>query len=180
MRRRGIDALTHRAVAEEAALPPQTVRAHLPTREDLWCAALQYTLTGWVRRGEEFIDRLPEPLTLEQAARAIVEVATVHPAEHADTTRATIAGVYERYIQSGRHPELRPLIGRYNVELTGLVARVLARHGRHVQPEIARAVLAVVDGTVVYRLAEGETPIPAAIRALEVAIPLLCPFPNDT
>jgi len=175
LRRRGIDTLTHRAVAEEAALPPQTVRAYLATREELRCAALQYTLDGWVRRAEEFIERLPEPLTLNQTARAIVEVATVHPVELAETTRATIAGVYERYIQSGRHPELRPLITDYNRQLVGLVARVLSRYGRRVEPRIAQAMLAVVDGTVIYQLAAGEAPTPAAINALELAIPLLCP-----
>ncbi|MFZ4895243.1 TetR/AcrR family transcriptional regulator [Plantibacter sp. Mn2098] len=175
LRRRGIDALTTRAVAEEADLPEATVRAFLPSRERLREAALDYTLTGWVLGGEDFIRRLPRNLSLEQAASAIVEVATIHPAEQADTSRATISGVYERYIQSGRHPELRPLVSRYNDELADLVGRILALNGRVSRPEIAQAVLAVVDGTVVYRLAAGESPVPAAIAAVRLAIPLLCP-----
>jgi hypothetical protein len=145
------------------------------TREHLRSAALQYTLTGWVQRGEEFIARLPRTLTLEQAAGAIVEVATIHPAEQASMSRATISGVYERYIQSGRHPELRSLIAGYNAELVDLVGRILALNGRIAPPTIAQAVLAVVDGTVVFRLAAGESPVPEAIAALRLAIPLLCP-----
>ncbi|MFF2299328.1 TetR/AcrR family transcriptional regulator [Arthrobacter sp. NPDC058127] len=180
LRRRGIDALTHRSVAEEARLPEATVRAFFSSREKLRSAALLYTLTGWVKRGEEFIVRLPLPLTLEQAAGAIVEVATIHPAEQAEMSRATISGVYERYIQSGRHPELRPLIARYNAELVDLVRRILALNGRIARPEIAQAVLAVVDGTVVYRLAAGDSPVPAAIAALRLTIPLLAPAAQNS
>jgi len=179
LRRRGLDALTHRAVAEESDLPEATVRAFHPSREHLRVEALRYTLTGWVLRGEEFIDRLPRPLDLEHAARAIVEVATVHPAEHAESTRAVIAGVYERYIQSGRHPELHALVAAYNLELTDFVGRILALNGRVVRAEIARAVLAVVDGTVVYTLATGESPVDEAARAVQTAIPLLCPIRTD-
>jgi uncharacterized membrane protein len=66
------------------------------------------------------------------------------------------------------------LVVAYNEVLAGLVGQVLALNGRHVSAQVARAVLAVVDGTVIYELAAGETPVPQAIQMLEFAIPRLC------
>ncbi|HVQ48770.1 MAG TPA: TetR family transcriptional regulator [Mycobacterium sp.] len=174
LRRRGFDAVTSRSVAEEAGLPEQTVRAYYPSRDDLRAAGLEFTLNGWIDQAQDFIDRLPGSLDLHETARLIVEVATVHASENESFTRRTISGIYERYLQAGKHPELSSLVVAYNEGLAGLVGRVLALNGRHVSAQVARAVLAVVDGTVIYELAAGETPVPQAIQMLEFAIPRLC------
>ncbi|MDT7760964.1 MAG: hypothetical protein QOC63_384 [Mycobacterium sp.] len=174
LRQRGFDAITSRAVAEEAGLPEQTVRQHYPSREDLKAAGLEFMLNGWIAKAEGFIDRLPQTLDLHDTARLIVEVATVHATENESITRKTISGIYERYLQAGKHPGLRSLIAAYNAVLADLVGRVLVLNGRHVSPAISRSVLAVVDGTVLYELAAGETPVTQAIQMLEFAIPRLC------
>ncbi|MCV7032401.1 TetR/AcrR family transcriptional regulator [Mycobacterium sherrisii] len=174
LRRRGFDAVTSRAVAQEGGLPEQTVRAFYASRDDLLAAGLKFMLNGWIEQANDFVKRLPCQLGLNETARLITEVATVHPAEDGSLTRATISGVYERYLQAGKHSELTSLIGAYNEILAGLVAQVLARNGRSVGPQVARAVLAVADGTVLYELAAGENPVPRAIEMLEFAIPRLC------
>jgi AcrR family transcriptional regulator len=174
LRRRGFDAITSRAVAEEAGLADQTVRHHFPSREALKAAGLEYMLNDWIAQAEGFIDRLPQTLDLHDTARLIVEVATVHAIENESITRKTISGIYERYLQAGKHPELRSRIAAYNAVLADLVGRVLILNGRHVSPEISRSVLAVVDGTVLYELAAGETPVTQAIQMLQFAIPRLC------
>jgi AcrR family transcriptional regulator len=174
LRRRGFDAITSRAVAEEAGLPEQTVRQHYPSREDLKAAGLEFMLNGWIAQAEGFIDRLPQTLDLHDTARLIVEVATVHAVENESITRKTISGIYERYLQAGKHPELRSPIAAYNAVLADLVGRVLILNGRHASPAISRSVLAVVDGTVLYELAAGENPVTQAIQMLEFAIPRLC------
>ena len=178
--RRGFDAITSRAVAEEAGLPEQTVRHHYPSREDLKAAGLEFMLNGWIAQAEGFIDRLPQTLDLHETARLIVEVATVHAIENESITRKTISGIYERYLQAGKHPELRSRIAAYNAVLADLIGRVLVLNGRHVSPEISRSVLAVVDGTVLYELAAGETPVTQAIQMLEFAIPRLCPGQQES
>jgi DNA-binding transcriptional regulator YbjK len=174
LRRRGFDAVTYRAVAEEAGLPEATLRAFFGTRDELRALGLEFMLNGWVRQAEEFISRLPQQLNLNEAARLIVEVATVHDAENWTFTRATISGIYERYLQAGKHPELRSVITNYNRLLADLVARVLALNGWVTSSEGVKAVLAVVDGAVVYQLAAGQPPVPHAISLLEFAIPRLC------
>jgi DNA-binding transcriptional regulator YbjK len=179
LRRRGFDAVTGRSVAEEAGLPEQTVRAYYPSRDDLRAAGLEFMLNGWIDQAQDFINRLPGALDLHETARLIVEVATVHASENESFTRRTISGIYERYLQAGKHPELSVLVVAYNEVLADLVGRVLALNGRHVSIQVARAVLAVVDGTVIYELAAGETPVPQAIQMLEFAIPRLCAFQEE-
>jgi AcrR family transcriptional regulator len=174
LRRRGFDAITSRAVAEEAGLSEQTVRHHYPSREDLKAAGLEFMLNDWIAQAEGFIDRLSRTLDLHDTARLIVEVATVHAIENESITRKTISAIYERYLQAGKHPELRSRIAAYNAILADLIGRVLVLNGRHVSPEISRSVLAVVNGTVLYELAAGETPVTQAIQMLEFAIPRLC------
>ena len=180
LRRRGFDAVTYRSVAEEAGLPEATLRAFFHTRDELRVLGLEFMLNGWVQQAEEFIGRLPQQqLSLNETARLIVEIATVHSAENWAFTRATISGIYERYLQAGKHPELRTVITDYNGVLADLVARVLALNGWVATPQGVKSVLAVVDGTVVYQLAAGQSPVPVAISLLEFAIPRLCD-PNTT
>jgi DNA-binding transcriptional regulator YbjK len=175
LRRRGFDAVTYRSVAEEAGLPEATLRAFFRTRDELRALGLEFMLNGWVQQAEEFIGRLPrQRLSLNETARLIVEVATVHNAENWTFTRATISGIYERYLQAGKHPELRTVITNYNSVLADLVARVLALSGWVATDQGVKSVLAVVDGTVVYQLAAGQSPVPPAISLLEFAIPRLC------
>jgi DNA-binding transcriptional regulator YbjK len=178
LRRRGFDAVSYRSVAQEANVPEQTIRAYFHSRDDLRAAGLQYMLNGWIGRAEDFIRRLPSVLTLDETARLIVEVATVHEATAEPFTRGLISVIYERYVQAGKHVELRSLINEYNTILADLVGRVLVRNGRVVTPEQCRAILAVVDGTVIYELAAGESPVPRAIQTLEFAIPKLCGEPS--
>jgi DNA-binding transcriptional regulator YbjK len=175
LRRRGFDAVTYRSVAEEGGLPEATLRAFFRTRDELRALGLEFMLNGWVQQAEEFIRRLPQQRhSLNETARLIVEVATVHDAKNWTFTRATISGIYERYLQAGKHPELRTVITNYNSVLADLVARVLALNGWVATPEGVKSVLAVVDGTVVYQLAAGQSPVPLAISLLEFAIPRLC------
>jgi DNA-binding transcriptional regulator YbjK len=166
--------VTYRSVAEEAGLPEATLRAFFHTRDELRALGLEFMLNGWVQQAEEFISRLPQQLNLNETARLIVEVATVHDAENWTFTRATISGIYERYLQAGKHPELRTVITNYNSVLADLVARVLALNGWVTTSQGVKAVLAVVDGAVVYQLAAGQSPVPHAISLLEFAIPRLC------
>ncbi|MCV7100524.1 TetR/AcrR family transcriptional regulator [Mycobacterium palustre] len=179
LRRRGFDAVTSRSVAEEGGLPEQTVRAYYPSRDDLRAAGLKFMLNGWIEQANDFIKRLPTTLDLKETARLITEVATVHAADDEYLTRATISGVYERYLQAGKHAELTSLIAAYNEVLSQLVGHVLARNGRRASPQVCRAVLAVADGTVIYGLAAGENPVPRAIQMLEFAIPQLCASQGD-
>lgn len=179
LRRRGFDAVTSRSVAEEAGLPEQTVRAYYPSRDDLRAAGLKFMLNGWIEQANDFITRLPARLDLTETARLIVEVATVHAVEDGSVSRATISAVYERYLQAGKHAELTSLISAYNEVLADLVRHVLARNGRQASSQACRAVLAVVDGTVIYRLAAGESPASGAVQMVEFAIPRLCAQPGE-
>ena len=167
--------MTYRSVAEEAGLPEATLRAFFHTRDELRALGLEFMLNGWVQQAEEFIGRLPQQRHgLNETARLIVEIATVHDAENWTFTRATISGIYERYLQAWKHPELRSVITNYNTVLAELVAQVLALNGWVASPQGVKSVLAVVDGTVVYQLAAGQSPVPVAISLLEFAIPRLC------
>ncbi|WP_343709287.1 hypothetical protein [Mycobacterium sp.] len=174
LRRRGFDAVNYRSVADEANISEQTVRAFFRTADDLRAAGLQYMLHGWIRQAEYYCAQLPNTLNLHETARLIVEVVTANPATNEPFSRPLISAVYERYLQAGKHSELRLLIAEYNAVLSHLVGRVLLRNGRQINCETCRAVLAVVDGAVIYELAAGSPPVKQAIEMLEFAIPKLC------
>jgi hypothetical protein len=73
--------------------------------------------------------------------------------------------LYERYIQAGRRPELRPLVGAWNAELAGLVARELERCGYPHQGDLARVLMAAADGVLIDLLISGIHDAPARAAA---------------
>lgn len=152
----GISAVTHRAVATRAAVPLAATTYYFASLQDLLHQALGQLARQWIERAADAVRNLPPRLDdAWQLAHAVVGVvtgggpATDPPAEH-------LIAMYERYLEAGRHPRLRPLVVAYNEQLTDLVQEVLRRGGLPWSRPDARLVLAVVDGALITALAEGQ------------------------
>ncbi|WP_164983853.1 TetR/AcrR family transcriptional regulator [Cellulomonas endophytica] len=147
----GLGALSHRAVATRAGLPLASTTYYFASAEDLRDEALQHLADTWVVRAQEVVDRLPDDLGVDLAAQAVAQIIG------ADESSARMLLMYERYLDAGRHPRLRPVVVAWNARLEHLVHRVLTRAGLAPDPGAPRLVLAVADGTAVTALAEGSS-----------------------
>lgn len=155
----GFAGVSHRAVAARSGLPLAATTYYFVSLEDLLAQAASVLAERHVEQVRAHLDRLPErslrPVT---AARHAVDV-VLPPGLDA----ASLLGLYERYLEAGRSPSLRPVVLRWNAEVRRLIGVVLARTGYDTDPALA---LALVDGLAVTALAEGADPRRAAVRGL--------------
>lgn len=165
----GLAALSHRAVAARAQLPLASTTYYFASADDLRDEALQHVATTWAARAGAAVDALPATVDAAHAARAVVTIIG------ADIPRGQMLLMYERYLDAGRHPRLRPVVTAWNARLTRLVQDVLARAGLPADQDSARLVLGVADGVAVTALAEGAEPGVAVGAVLERLLARLHP-----
>jgi DNA-binding transcriptional regulator YbjK len=148
----GLAALSHRAVAARAGLPLASTTYYFASAEDLRDEALRHNAQRWRTRAEAVVEALPAQLDTEQAARAVGGIIGT------DMSHEQMLLMYERYLEAGRHPRLRPLVTSWNAHFRDLVRQVLFRAGLPSDEAHAGLVLAVADGAAVTALAEGAAP----------------------
>ena len=155
---RGFAAVSHRAVAGRAGVPLAATTYYFTSLDDLLLAAVEHLADGWLEQARSAVASLPDRLDGAALADALVHV-VVGPDEQVVT-------MYERYLQAGRHPHLRPVVTAYGAELDALLLDVLLRGRPRATGDDVRRLLAVVDGTVVRALAEGGDPRASARAAV--------------
>lgn len=159
----GFDALTHRALSARSGVPVASTTHYFRTADDLALAATEALAERWLEHARGVVAALPQRRTSAVAAARVLAEVALGPSPSA----AALAAFYERYVQAGRVPALRPLVTSWNAELRSLVAQALASCGRPVTPARAHLLLAVLDGLVVTAVAEGaEDPVAVAVRPL--------------
>ena len=155
--RSGRQAVTHRAVAEEAGVPLGSTTYYFDSRDDLLAQALEYVaaeeierygrLGGelrHVRSGRELADRLIEELVA--AAR----------------DRVAYTAEYELWLEAGRRPELREAAQNWCDAEQRAVAGALEDLGSSDPAADASLVVAAIDGLGERVLAREEDPAQAA------------------
>ena len=162
----GLGSVNHRGVAAQAALPLAATTYYFASLQDLRDQAIGHLADRWLQRAHAAVGDLPQRLDgAEDVARAVVRVVT-GAGPTTDSPPHHLLVMYERYLEAGRHPQLRPLVVAYNNELAALVQEVLRRGGFPCSPQNARLALDVVDGAIITALAEGRPPSRTAARAL--------------
>jgi DNA-binding transcriptional regulator YbjK len=172
----GFAAVTHRSVAARAGLPLAATTYYFASLDDLLEPALGLLARRQLDRAAELAAEVPAaPLAPDALAARLVAMVAGEPAP------AGPAGMllfYERYLQAGRRPRLRPLVAAWNQELTGLLGGVLRRTGYPGHGEMPRALLAAVDGLLIDLLVTGAPDAPArAATALAGLLAALRPAP---
>jgi DNA-binding transcriptional regulator YbjK len=171
---RGITAVSHRSVAKRAELTVAATTYYFASLEDLTYEALSSVFDRWTVETQGLVDRLPAQLNgPTQVATAVLEIATARPAEASARTAAGVMAMYERYLEAGRHPGLRPLVHAYNEGLLRQVGVVLSKGGLPADVDTARLTLAVVDGAALFDVAEGVAPASSATGVLARMLRLL-------
>lgn len=172
----GIGAVSHRALAQRAGVPLAATTYYFASLEEVHEEALRHLAGRWLDRAGTVLSALPARLAdVGAVARAVVALVVGPVDDGRPEGGADLLAVYERYLEAGRHPHLRPLVLAVDEQLDGLVGQVLGRGGLPGGPATARTVLALVDGALLRALGEGRPARPAAEGAVEAHLALLPP-----
>ena len=165
--RQGYDALTHRAVAAEAAVPLGSTTYYFTSLADLRRDAVALLVEREAAAAEALAPVRRQNRRPASVARLVLEL--LYGTE-ALADRTTLVTIVDRLIQSARYPEVRAVVqaGRERVE--DAIAEVLDRSGFTVDPVADRALLtvliAVSDGAMLSALAEGAADPAASAQLL--------------
>jgi DNA-binding transcriptional regulator YbjK len=171
LRSGGFDAVRHRAVAERAGLPLASTTYYFSSLEELVTAAVERTGRDELAEVREQLDALPDG-ALDTAD--LVELILDHligPESRDGGLEAALLR-YERLVGAGRRPYLAPLMRKLRDEFDALLAEILARSGRKLDPVAVRDLVSLVDGAVVSALIESD-PDPRAVGR-ELLLRTLC------
>lgn len=142
----GVGGVTSRAVAARAGVSPGSLSYHFPSRTEL----LREALMRFVGREAERLEGLAVSGTLDLPA---VAAAVRDVVEGAD--RRAVLAQMELYLQACRDPELRAVAARAYAAYDDAARRVLTALGVDDVEPLVPALIALVDGYELRRLALG-------------------------
>ena len=150
----GVDAVTHRRVAEVAGLPLASTTYWFDSKEHLLTAALERAAERDIERLGAFLDEAPkrtvDPLGL-------VVGAILDPVEHSSqTSRGWLLATYALMLEAARRPALREVTSRWTDAYVEALSPLLAAAGSRDPRSDADLILAAADGLLVEQLATGE------------------------
>ncbi|MFI5761746.1 TetR/AcrR family transcriptional regulator [Streptomyces sp. NPDC051563] len=165
---KGIEGLTHRAVAEEAGVPLGATTYHFATREDLIAAALQQAVDRFGTYLEAWTAQRPG-LTPEQFAVLLTDALMT---SFTPEGRGQNVMEFELYLAALRRPALRQIANQY-AELN------IRACSRYTDPVTAAAVAAATNGITLRGLAGNRPPtrddVEAILRRILTPNPALPP-----
>lgn len=155
--RDGVAAVTNRAVAAEAGVALGSLTYHFASQQELLRESLILFIDGEVERLRTLIEDLEagsadDETTTETTAR-IVEVLRQSGGQ------AQLAQ-FDLYVASGRDTELREAVSSCYAAYEDVVRATLAAVGRPVEDAFVTALVAVIHGYELRRLALGAEPVP--------------------
>jgi TetR/AcrR family transcriptional regulator, regulator of biofilm formation and stress response len=155
--RSGREAVTHRAVAEEAGVPLGSTTYYFDSRDDLLRQALEHVSAHEVSRYAE----LGEELRSVKSGRELADRLISELVAAAEDRIAYIAE-YELWLEAGRRPELREAAQSWCDAEQHAVAGAMERLGSSDPRADASLVVAALDGLGERVLAREEDPAAAA------------------
>jgi len=165
----GVDAVTHRRVAEAAGLPLASTTYWFDSKEQMLTAALARAADRDIERLRTFLDEPPAhgPDPLGLAVSAILGPSE----ESGQTSRGWLLATYTLMLEAARRPALREVTrcwtDAYLEALPPLLAAAGSRHPR----SDAELLLAATDGLVVEQLAsDDDSDLAPRLRRLAEAL----------
>ncbi|WP_229051772.1 TetR/AcrR family transcriptional regulator [Aeromicrobium sp. Leaf350] len=141
----GARAVTHRAVAARAGLPPATTTYYFASIEELVREALSTHITSWVATLEALADVEIDPrLDLGTASDFVTSIFATRSPEKAGTELAI-------YLAAARDPELREAAADALRALEDLAVRFFDRLGVQAPREVAAQTVALIAGIALRR-----------------------------
>lgn len=162
---RGIGATTHRAVAARAGVPLSTTSYFFASIDDLIVEALRSVIDAVVARLEPLTATLAtEHHSTDETLDTVVAALTATPEIH-------ITAQFEAYLDATRRPVLQHEVQRAIIACEHIAETALQLIGAQNPHEGARAVVALIDGFALHRLAWPQkttdtTTLTTALRAI--------------
>jgi len=177
----GVDAVTHRRVAEVAGLPLASTTYWFESKEHLLTAALERAAERDIERLGAFLRDAPgrtaDPLGLvvraildpiENSANAPPTGAADHPIP---TSRGWLFATYALVLEAARRPALRDVTVRWTKAYLVALAPLLAAAGSRDPRSDAELLLAAADGLLVEQLAsDDDSDLAPQLRRLAEAL----------
>jgi DNA-binding transcriptional regulator YbjK len=151
--RAGRQAVTHRAVAEEAGVPLGSTTYYFESRDDLLRQALEYVAASEVARYGELGQELSSVESPRELADRLID-GLVAAAED----RVAYIAEYELWLEAGRRPELREAAQNWCDAEQLSVARAMEALGSSNPATDASLVVAAIDGLGERLLAREDDP----------------------
>ncbi|WP_062211184.1 TetR/AcrR family transcriptional regulator [Streptomyces sp. NBRC 109706] len=148
---RGVDGLTHRAVAAEADVPLGSTTYHFDSGDALLVAALERLNDGWLRSFGDWLAVADEAPSLTEHLVRFVDISL-------GPHRASTESVYAVYFAGLNRPVVRPTAARCLDEMVRLLRPLVADEGT------ARAVVSLLDGLTIQLLLTGRPHRPEETR----------------
>jgi DNA-binding transcriptional regulator YbjK len=155
--RSGRQAVTHRAVAEEAGVPLGSTTYYFESRDDLLRQALEHVAASEVERYRE----LGEDLRRIKSARELAD-RLIDELVAAAQDRIAYIAEYELWLEAGRRPELREAATSWCDAEQRSVAGAMEALGSADPATDASLVVAAIDGLGERVLAREDDPAEAA------------------
>ena len=155
--RSGREAVTHRAVAEEAGVPLGSTTYYFDSRDDLLAQALEHVASEAVDRYAKLAADLRTVKTPEELAEGLLSELT----GAAEDCTAYIAE-YELWLEAGRRPELREAAQSWCDAEQHAVAGAMESLGSRDPATDASLVVAAIDGLGERLLGREDDPAEAA------------------
>jgi DNA-binding transcriptional regulator YbjK len=155
--RSGREAVTHRAVAQEASVPLGSTTYYFDSRDDLLGQALEHVAANEVDR----YARLGEDLRKVKSGRELADRLISELVAAAEDRVAYIAE-YELWLEAGRRPDLREAAQSWCNAEQGAVAVAMEALGSSDPRADASIVVAALDGLGERVLAREDDPASAA------------------
>ena len=155
--RSGRQAVTHRAVAEEAGVPLGSTTYYFDSRDDLLRQALEHVAASEVERNT----RRGEELRSVGSARELAD-RLVDDLVAAATDRVAYIAEYELWLEAGQRPELREAAQSWCDAEQRSVAGALETLGSSDPATDASLVVAAIDGLGERTLGREDDPAKAA------------------
>lgn len=166
----GFGAVSHRAVAERAALPLAATTYYFASRDELAAGAFEKIMRDELARLRAFLGELRTETEPGALARALVSaLAPADPAE-----RRYQLALYELYVQAGRgDARLRELAREWTEGCVAVTGELLREHGHDVDDVTARLITSLADGLTLELLVEERTDDEQAVTVLTRALAAL-------
>lgn len=150
----GVDAVTHRRVAETAGLPLASTTYWFESKEHLLTAALERAADRDIERLHAFLDETPghapDPVGLAVAALLGPDAGS------SQSSRGWLLATYALMLEAARMPALREVTMRWtNAYLEAIPPLLAAAGSRHPRSD-AELLLAAADGLLVAQLATDD------------------------
>lgn len=152
--REGIDAVSHRRVAEVAGVPLGSTTYYFASREDMLVQALQYFATGEIEALRRTLGAVPGETWARDGAAGVVQRLVEFLEPQVRDARWRTLAQYTLFGEAARRPELRPVVHEWNAAWWQTLSEVLAALGRPAAQLDAQMLLGMLDGLLLAGIAD--------------------------